>query len=101
MKHLYNKGDRVVIRDDLKQGNYTALFKDDDGDIVTELCTVEMERMAGKVVTIVSVNNRGKYHIAEDRGYFWWIDTFFGSTEDDVKPIAASTLPLESLFFRV
>lgn len=100
MKHLYNKGDHVVIRDDLKRGTYTAMFKEDNGDIVTELCTPEMERMAGRLVTIQSVNHRGKYKIVEDGGNYWWIDTFFGGREEDAEPIAASVLPLESLFSR-
>ena len=68
----YEVGDIVRVRKDLKAGK-------DFG----RLCVCHaMAELAGKLVTISSVNN-DDYHIEEDDGTYYWIDEFFENEDED------------------
>ena len=71
----YKVGDKVQVKQNLVAGQRYGL----DG-VVTD-----MLRMAGKMATIVSVTKYGKYHIAEDDGWWVWTDEMFEDTTDIVR----------------
>lgn len=71
----YKVGDVVKVREDLKAGK-------DFG----RLCVCnEMAKLAGKLVTISSVNGGidDDYHIEEDDGEYYWIDDFFENDDEE------------------
>ena len=93
---LYKPGDRVVVRTDLKDnyaGEYRMLDDSDEWNTVTS----EMNRLAGKVVTIRKCSRQ--YDIEEDGGRYSWTDEMFAGLESqlyDNGPIEIGDL--ESLF---
>lgn len=71
----YEAGDKVRIRKDLKKGDNFELWVDD-----------EMEKLAGKKVTIIKVFRTltsVRYNIDKDRGFYSWTEDMF---EDFEKP---------------
>lgn len=65
---LFRVGDKVKIKDNIKQGRYYNI-SNDQHDLITE----DMMCMAGKIVTISQVFS--KYHIEEF--YNNWVEGMF------------------------
>lgn len=68
----YKVGDIVKVREDLKEGN----------GIGNTFVNSSMVELAGKLVTISSVNDDEDYFIEEDDQTYYWIDDFFEDNED-------------------
>lgn len=61
---MYNVGDKVYIRGDLKTGSIYRNTYFNDG----------MDNYLARLVTIEKISCNGSYNIKEDDGFWFWID---------------------------
>lgn len=76
----YKVGDIVKVREDLQEGCGIGNF----------FVNSDMVELAGKLVTISSVNDDDNYHIEEDGETYYWINDFF---EDDDEDCVVDKIP--------
>ena len=93
MDYMYNPGERVIVRRDLKYKQYNSKLD----ARVSNTAVADMVSMAGLVVTIKTCEN-GQYRIEENERWRW-VDSMFEGLEDDYR-ISASAVPLEQLLYR-
>lgn len=75
----YHIGDQVCVRRDLEAGKRYDNSRESGN--ASDTATVDMVKMAGRVVTIRSIYNH-KYKVTEDPHNYNWVDRMF---EDDVE----------------
>ena len=82
---LYQVGDVVKVRKDLKHTRYT--MRDDKYNGVNAVD--KMLNFAGTYVTIRSLYHSGRYRrytIEEDNGLYFWVDDMFESVPEETLP---------------
>lgn len=88
---LYQPGDRVVVREDLRAQRY---YMDDRS--AHDSAVAGMIGRAGQIVTIDQGSGK-KYKIKEDGGNFWWVDDMFSGLAFEAIDDSIELPPLSAL----
>lgn len=81
MDYRYKIGEAVLVRDDLKYGNYYDMMSGPYPKNNRNIATLEMSELHGQLVHIENYSACGQYHVKE--AFFQWTDDMFEGTDND------------------
>lgn len=82
MDYRYKIGEAVLVRDDLKYGNYYDMMSGPYSKNNKNVATLEMSELHGQLVHIKNYSPDGQYFVKE-MDDFKWTDDMFSSLADN------------------